>query len=134
MLLSLWMTLLLLIKDNMDNIVMYGFNYCANYVHNQNHAFTFKIQWKLSKTSSLGLIQFVLYINNLKYFVISVVNKRYKTKEIKSLGLEKLVCYIIIRSLYIEFPLYIDLLTSIFFLVHVQTTIILALHSVEGMF
>ena len=44
------------------------------------------------------------------YFVISVVNKQYKTKEINSLGLDfffllyQIFCYI--RSLYIEFPLY----------------------------
>ena len=43
-------------------------------------------------------------------FIISVVNKQYKTKEFILLGPEKLVCYIryfvIIRFLYIEFPLY----------------------------
>ena len=39
------------------------------------------------------------------YFVISVVNKQYKTKEINSLGLEKLVCYIryfVISDLFIS--------------------------------
>ena len=40
---------------------------------------------------SLGPKQFVLYN---RYFVISEVNKQYKTKEINSLGPEKLVCYI----------------------------------------
>ena len=37
-----------------------------------NHDFN----WKLSITRSLGPRQFVLYI---RYFVISVVNKQYKT-------------------------------------------------------
>ena len=39
------------------------------------------------------------------YFVISVVNKQYKTKEINSLALEKLVCYIryfVISDLFIS--------------------------------
>ena len=39
------------------------------------------------------------------YFVISVVNKQYKTKEIHSLGPEKLVCYIryfVISDLFIS--------------------------------
>ena len=49
------------------------------------------IQWKLGITRSLGPIDFVWYI---RYFVISVVNKQYKTKEINSLGPEKLVCYV----------------------------------------
>ena len=59
------------------------------------------IQWKLSITRSLGPRNFVCYI---RYFVISVVNKQYKTKEINSLGLEKLVCYIryfVISNLFI---------------------------------
>ena len=41
--------------------------------------------------NSLGPAHFVCYT---RYFVISVVNKQYKTKEINSLGPEKLVCYI----------------------------------------
>ena len=55
------------------------------------------IQWKLGITRSLGLRIFFCYI---RYFVISVVNKQYKTKEvilflfmskeINSLGPEKL--------------------------------------------
>ena len=49
------------------------------------------IQWKLSITRSLGPRNFVCYI---RYFVISVVNKQYKTKQIDSLGPEKIVCYI----------------------------------------
>ena len=39
----------------------------------------------------------VLWTKNvcyIRYFVISVVNKQYKTKEINSLGPKKLVCYI----------------------------------------
>ena len=39
----------------------------------------------------LGTRNFVCYI---KYFVISVVNKQYNTKESNSLGPEKLLCYI----------------------------------------
>ena len=49
------------------------------------------IQWKLSIARSLEPRNFVCYI---RYFVISVVNKQYKTKEINSLGLQNLVCYI----------------------------------------
>ena len=43
------------------------------------------------------------FVCHIRYFVVSVFNKQYKTKEINSLGLDKLLCYI--RSLYIEFPL-----------------------------
>ena len=39
----------------------------------------------------MSLRKFALYI---RYFVISVANKQYKTNEISLLGLEKLVCYI----------------------------------------
>ena len=38
----------------------------------------------------MGPKNFVCYI---RYFVISVANKQYKTKEINSLGPEKFVCY-----------------------------------------
>ena len=34
-----------------------------------------------------------LYLCYIRYVVISVVTKQYKTKEINSLGPEKLVCY-----------------------------------------
>ena len=46
----------------------------------------FCIQWKLGITRSMGPKNCVSYI---RYFVISVVNKQYKTKEINSLGPEK---------------------------------------------
>ena len=36
--------------------------------------------------------------------LLSGVNKQYKTKQIHSFGLEKIVCCV--RSLYIEYPLY----------------------------
>ena len=60
----------------------------------------------------LGTEKFSLLQVYIRYFVISVVNKQYKTKEINSLGPEKLVDYIryfviLIRSPFIEFPLYI---------------------------
>ena len=42
-------------------------------------------------TRSFGPRNFVCFI---RYFVVSLVNKQYKTKEINSLGPEKLVCYI----------------------------------------
>ena len=58
---------------------------------NSSVSFFFLVQWKFSITRSLGPGHFVRYI---RYFVISVVNKQYKTKEIDSLGPEKLVCYI----------------------------------------
>ena len=69
------------------------------------------LQWKLDVTRSLEPGHIVIY------FVISVVNKQYKTKEIISLGPEKLVCYIryfviSIRPLYIEFPLYSKIKSS----------------------
>ena len=51
---------------------------------------------------TLGPRNVVCYI---RYFVISVVNKQYKTKEINSLGPEKLVCYIgyfVISDLFIS--------------------------------
>ena len=60
------------------------------------------IQWKLGITRPLGRGHFVCYI---RYFVISVVNKQHKTKEIHSLGLEKFVCYIssgVISDLFIS--------------------------------
>ena len=41
-------------------------------------------------TRSFGTEKCCCYI---RYFVISVVNKQYKTKQINSLGPEKLVCY-----------------------------------------
>ena len=68
------------------------------------------VETQYLRTRSLGPINFVCYI--MRYFVISVVNKQYKTEEIYSLGPEKLVRYIRyfvinIRSLYIEFPLYL---------------------------
>ena len=59
------------------------------------------LQWKLSITRSLGPRKCVYF----RYFVISVVNKQYKTKEINSLGPEKLVCYIryfVISDLFIS--------------------------------
>ena len=65
--------------------------------------YTCLIQWKLSITRSLGAGHFVCYI---RYFVISVVNKKkQKTKEINSLGPDKLVCYIryfVISDLFIH--------------------------------
>ena len=45
-----------------------------------------RIQWKLGITRSLGPGHVVCYI---RYFVISVGNKQYKTKEINSSGPEK---------------------------------------------
>ena len=61
-----------------------------------------RIQWKLCITRSLGPRNCVCYI---RYFVISVVNKQYKTKEINSVGPEKFVCYIryfVISDLFIS--------------------------------
>ena len=34
------------------------------------------------------------FFGNIRYFMISVVNKQYKTKEINSLGPKELVCFI----------------------------------------
>ena len=54
----------------------------------------------------------------IRYLVISVVNKQYKTKQIILLGPEekKKVCFTShvqgIRSLYVEFPLYINICLS----------------------
>ena len=60
------------------------------------------IQGKLGITRSLGPGNFVCYI---RYLVISVVNKQYKTKESILLGPEKTVCYIryfVISDLFIS--------------------------------
>ena len=60
------------------------------------------IQWKLIITISLGPRKFALYV---RYFVISVANKQYKTKEINSLGPKKWACYIryfVISDLFIS--------------------------------
>ena len=69
------------------------------------------IQGKLGITRSLGPLNFVCYI---RYLVVSVVNKQYKTEQFisfTSLGLEKIVVISgilsYIRSLYIEFALYL---------------------------
>ena len=61
------------------------------------------IQWKLCIMRFLGWRNFVCCY--IRYLVISVVNKQYKTKEINSLGPEKLVCYIryfVISDLFIS--------------------------------
>ena len=49
------------------------------------------VQGKLGITRSLGPRNFAYYI---RYLVISVVNKQYKTKQIMLLGPKKTVCYI----------------------------------------
>ena len=63
------------------------------------------LQWKLGITKSLGPRICVCYMY-IRYFVISAVNKQYKTKEMNSLGPEKYQVFCYIRSLYIGFPLY----------------------------
>ena len=72
------------------------------YIVPLKNSFPMRIQWILGITRSLGPRNFVCYI---RYFVISLVNKQYKTKEINSLGPEKLVCYIrncVISDLFIS--------------------------------
>ena len=75
--------------------------------------YEFLLQWKLSITRSLGPRDFVCYII---YFVTSVVNKQYNTKEINLLGPEKLVCYI--RYFVIS-----DLFISSFHCIYISLTI-----------
>ena len=75
-------------------------------------SFPFTHRAKYCDTVELGITRSLVpgnFVCSIRYFVISVVNKQNKTKEIIWLGLEnsllgQVFCYI--RSLYIEFPLY----------------------------